>query len=65
MIKEVYSRTWYIEKRRRLRECKESSSKAWRKIEYRSKKIRKYRNSRREKFQEKRNTKEVYSKDVV
>ena len=43
----VYGRIWYLGKRGRLRKCKESSSRIWRKIEYRSKITREDRYGRR------------------
>ena len=43
----IHSREWYIGKKRRFKKCKESSSRVWEKNEYKSKKARKVRLSRR------------------
>ena len=52
MIKEIYGRTWYLEKEERFRECKGSNSRIWREDEYRSKTIRKV-------------IKKIYSENII
>ena len=47
MLKEVYSRKQYLEKRRRFGKFQESNSKIWEKAKYRSKKIKKAKYIRR------------------
>ena len=46
MMERIYSKAWYIGKRRELEKCKISSSRVWRKTECRSKKVRKVKYSR-------------------
>ena len=48
-MERVYSRIWYLGERGRLKECKRSSSKFWRKYECRSKQTRKVRYDREKK----------------
>jgi len=61
-MERVYSRTWYIGEGRRFGKYKESSSRIWGEIKYRSMKIRKVGYSREKK---RKTTRKVYGKDVI
>ena len=52
MIKEIYGRSWHLEKEERFRECKGNNSRIWREDEYRSKTIRKV-------------IKKIYSENII
>ena len=50
MIKEVYSKAWYLGERGRFREYKSSGGRVWGEIEYKSKAIREVGYGKRERL---------------
>ena len=61
MLEEIYSRIWYIRKRKELRKYKRSSSRFW-EI---SIKTEESEDSRRARLQKKKTTNKIYSKNTV
>ena len=60
-----YGGTQYLGKKERLRKCKGSIRRIWRKDEHRNKKTREIRYSKGKGLQERRVTRKVYNKDVI
>ena len=50
MIKEIYSKVWYIEEEKEFGKYKRNSNKVWEEIKCKSKKTRKFGNSREKKL---------------
>jgi len=50
MMEEVYSRTWFLEKRGGFKKCKGDSNRVWGKVKYRSKEMKRIRYNRGERL---------------